>query len=274
MTQLDERAAIPIPGADFVEHDVEADGFRIRYKEAGAGAPLICLHGAGGLRLSHAHEILSQSFRVIVFEAPGFGQSAVNDRTATMKDLARTMAQATANLGIERYSLMGTSFGGRLAIWLATQFADRLDALVLVSPAAIFPETHVRRAAPESQASMLYAHPERQPILPPPDPAILAKQEVLLRRFAGPLRDAELESQFARLEIPVLVLFGTQDRSVPPEMGRIYKQILPSCHFVLVYDAGHAMDADRPEAFARVVGDFLQRHDAFIVNNQSALLAP
>jgi hypothetical protein len=42
----------------------------------------------------------------------------------------------------------------------------------------------------------------------------------------------------------------------------------------LVYDAGHAVDADRPEAFVSVVSDFLQRHEAFLVNRQSGLIHP
>ena len=57
-------------------------------------------------------------------------------------------------------------------------------------------------------------------------------------------------------------------------MGRIYREKLPNCHFVLVYDAGHAIDADRPEAFAAVVREFLQGADGFLVNRESALLHP
>jgi pimeloyl-ACP methyl ester carboxylesterase len=110
--------------------------------------------------------------------------------------------------------------------------------------------------------------------MPRPDPAIIAKQEALLQRLASPPRDPELEGQLPSLNIPVLVLFGTKDRSIPPEMGRIYRELLPSCHFVLVYDAGHAIDMDRPEAFASVVGDFLQRREGFVVDRQSTLINP
>src|SRR5947199_279790 len=106
--------------------------------------------------------------------------------------------------------------------------------------------------APEDRLGLLYAHPERQPPRPAPDPAILAKQETLLARLAGPARDPELEEQLGGLNVSTLVLFGTLDRSIPPEMGRIYREKLPNCHLVLVYDAGHALDMDRPEAFASV----------------------
>ncbi len=273
MTQTEALTSMPIPGAAFKEGFVDADGFHIRYREAGSGEPLVCLHGAGGLRLSRAHELLAEQHRVIAFEAPGFGASPVNDRSQSARELAATMAAAVANLGIDRFNLMGTSFGGRLALWLAAQYPDRLAALVLVSPAAIRPEGG-DGAVPAAGAAELYAHPERQPKLPPPDPAILAKQAALVQRLRGPAREVELERQLPSLTMPTLVLFGNSDRVIPPEMGRFYRELLPNCHFVLVYDAGHAIDADRPEAFAAVVGDFLERHEGFLVRRASDLVYP
>ena len=70
--------------AGFREGFVEADGFRIRYMEAGEGPALVHLHRAGGLRLTPAHELLSRGYRVVAFEMPGFGASAENTRTRDM----------------------------------------------------------------------------------------------------------------------------------------------------------------------------------------------
>jgi pimeloyl-ACP methyl ester carboxylesterase len=265
------------PGAGFAERHVEVDGFRIRYLEAGSGDPLVCFHASGGPRLSRGHELLAERHRVILFEAPGFGQSAVNDRSASMADLARTMASAVEALGIQKYGLWGTSFGGRLACWLAVQYPERLDALVLVAPAAILPEGHTSRVAgvPLAERARLYfAHPERQPPSSPLDPAIIAQQEALVRRLRGPNRDADLEGQLSTLSVPTLVLFGTEDRLIPTEMGRVYREIMPNCHLIYVYDAGHHIDADRPEAFANVVLDFLERHEQFVVTRTSSLINP
>ena len=80
--------------AGFREGFVAADGFRIRHMEAGEGSALVHLHGAGGLRLTPAHELLSRKYRVVAFEMPGFGASAENTRTRDTAELARTMAAA------------------------------------------------------------------------------------------------------------------------------------------------------------------------------------
>ena len=262
-------------GEAFREGHVEADGFRIRYMAAGAGPPLVHLHGAGGLRLTPGHDLLSRQFRIVALEMPGFGTSSENTRTRSQAELAATMAKAVDKLGFDKFNLMGTSFGGKTALWLAAQHPDRVEALVLEAPAAIRPEgSEPPSGSPEEMARRLYAHPERVTLPPPPDPAVRAQTGRLVARLRGPDRDPDLEVLLATLAVPTLVLFGTLDRVIPPEMGRHYKMLLPNCNLVLVYDAGHAISTDRPEAFAEVVGDFVERREAFVISRNETVIHP
>jgi pimeloyl-ACP methyl ester carboxylesterase len=251
------------------------DGFRIRYIEAGQGTPLVHLHGAGGLRLTPAHNLLSRQFRVIAFEMPGFGHSPENSRTRDMPELAETMAQAAGKLGLDQFNLMGTSFGGKTALWLALQHPDRVLALALEAPAAIRPEgTQPPSGTPEEITRRLYAHPERLPPAPPIDPAVQAKTRALIQRLRGPDRDPDLERRLPELTVPTLVLFGTLDAVIPPAMGHFYKDLIPNSHLVFVYDAGHAIGAERPEAFTEVVADFLERREAFVISRTETVIHP
>ena len=261
---------IEAPGAAFSDTTVETDGFCIRYREAGSGKPLICLHGGGGLRLSRTHDLLARDHRVIAFEAPGFGESPVNDRSKTMDELAATMNRAISALGIDRYDLMGTSFGGKLALSMALDRPEPVDAVVLISPAAIrvnpTPDIgpHTLHRDPESAAA------QREPV----SPEVHAKQRALSARLLGPPRDAAFESRLATLDRPVLALFGTEDTITPPEGARLYREVLPDCHLMLVYDAAHAIDIDRPEALVEVIDDFLARHGKFLVRDESDIFHP
>ena len=55
----------------------------------------------------------------------------------------------------------------------------------------------------------------------------------------------------------------------------LYKQMFPDCHLVFIYDAGHAITAERPESFTEVVvSDFLDRHDAFVVDRTPTVIHP
>jgi pimeloyl-ACP methyl ester carboxylesterase len=259
----------------FREGFVEADGFRIRYMEAGQGPALVHLHGADGLRLTPAHDLFAKQFRVIAFEMPGFGASPENTKTQTMSELAATMAVAIEKLGLDRYNLMGTSFGGKTALCVALQQPERVLAVALEAPAAIRQKgARPSSGTPAERARQLYAHPERMPPLPELDPARAEKQQTLVRRLIGPDRDPELETQLRELAAPTLVVFGTYDRIIAPEMGHFYKELIPNCHLVFVYDAGHAIGAERPEAFVEVVADFLDRHEAFVISRTETVIHP
>lgn len=258
----------------FTEAWVESDGFRIRYLTAGEGPPLVHLHGAGGLRLNAAHDLLSRQFRVIAFEMPGFGAEE-NRRTGNMAELAATMAKAAQALGLERFNLMGTSFGGRTSLFLALQSPHLVRALVLEAPAAIRPVGgQPPSGSPEAIARRLYAHPERMPPMPKVDPKLAMQLAVFTQRLRGPDRDPELEARLRGLTVPVLAVFGTRDSVIPPEIGHLYKDLIPDAHLVFVYDAGHAIAAERPEAFVEVVGDFLEREDAFVISRVRTVVLP
>lgn len=272
---LETATPLDTTARDFREKFVDADGFHIRYLEAGQGDPIIHVHGAGGLRLYRSHELLAQKHRVILFEVPGFGNSQANERSQSVEDLGRTMAEAITRLGIDQFNLMGNSFGGRLALWTALQVSERIHSLVLVAPAAILPNNQVRPQdmSPEERLKRLFAHPERVNLPPPASAEVAAKQYALTRRLQAPNRD-ELEARMANFQPPVLVVWGNDDRMIPTEMGRVYVEKLPTAFLVLLYDAGHEADADRPEAFADLVTEFIERGAGFVVNLRSGVVHP
>jgi pimeloyl-ACP methyl ester carboxylesterase len=86
--------------------------------------------------------------------------------------------------------------------------------------------------------------------------------------------DATLISRLGELKLPNLLVFGTKDLIAPAEAGRHYRSRIPACNLIFVYDAGHAMEIERPEAVAALVFDFLERHDQFLVRRDSDLIYP
>jgi pimeloyl-ACP methyl ester carboxylesterase len=259
----------------FKERTVRADGFSIRVAEAGKGDVVIAIHGGGGMRISGAHELLAKKYRVVAFEIPGFGKSPANDKSASLQSLARTMNAAIAALGIKKYSLMGNSFGAKLAAWMAVEAPEKVSTLVMVAPATIRLDRDIPVArTPEERMALFHAHPETQPKPAKVDPKIDEKQTAFIRRLIGPARDAALEAKLKELNVPSLAVFGTQDRITPPEAARLYREVFPDCYLVMVYDAAHAVDADRPEAVAEVVSDFIGRQDKFLVTGESGVIHP
>ena len=262
------------PGVGFEEHHVDVDGFRVRYLTAGTGEALVMLHGGGGIEFNPGHDLLAETFAVTAIEMPGFGAQD-NDRTNTMAELADLIAKITSAIGLDTFRLLGTSFGGSTALWFAIRHPDRLTHLVLEVPASFRtgsprPDT----LTPQQFTAAFHAHPQRKPWLTPPDPTRLAKNMAFIGRVFGPEHDPELETLLPAVFTPTLVLLGTRDGLFGTRPGKHYARLLPQVSVQHVYDAAHDLSGDRPEAFADIVTDFLNRGMAFRITHRPTVLNP
>jgi pimeloyl-ACP methyl ester carboxylesterase len=86
--------------------------------------------------------------------------------------------------------------------------------------------------------------------------------------------DAALLGRLAEIALPSLAIFGTRDAAAPPEAARHYRARIPACNLMFVYDASAAMTAERPDAVAALILDFLERHDLFLVRRESDQIYP
>lgn len=117
---------------------VEANGIRTNYLEAGAGEDVVLIHGSGPGVTAYANwrvviPELAKDYHVVAPDMVGFGFS---DRPDGVKYELQTWADQTLGLmdalGIERTHLVGNSFGGAIALRLATQHPGRVDKMVLM----------------------------------------------------------------------------------------------------------------------------------------------
>ncbi|WP_043736741.1 alpha/beta fold hydrolase [Nocardia asiatica] len=263
-------------GAGFTEKSVQIDGFTIRYFEAGTGEPLVVIHAAGGPRMTPALDALTAHNRVLALEVPGFGSEA-NTVHENMTELVDTLAGAIAAIGVDRYHLLGSSFGGAVAAWLAVTHPDRIISMVLEGPAEIRENsTPPVGLELEELVRRFRVHPERTPAFAPPDPGVSERSWPLVERVVGsrPEVDEDFTRRLSDFHVRTLVLFGDRDGIVPPENGRTWRRLMPNCAFVLVHDAAHDIQGDRGEAFADVVGDWLARGWQFLLPDQSTLINP
>ncbi len=266
------------PTGAFEEDYVEVDGFRIRYTEAGQGNQVVFLDSATW-GLSKVRDALSQIYRVVAIELPGFGHSSANSKSQSVQELASTAARAVDIIVAGKFTLTGTSFGANVALWEALQAPDKVEGLILISPTAIRPiEKGFRESAaestPEERFNQLSAHPDKMPDLAAIDPAIWAKEQELERRLKSQTHDAAAEAKLGEIRCPTLVVFGVDDKLVAPEAARIYREKIPNSNISFVYDAGHLIEVDRPEALIDAVSNYVEHRETFIVGRESHLINP
>jgi pimeloyl-ACP methyl ester carboxylesterase len=269
MTDTEVRA----PGAEFAEGTVEAGGFTVRYFAAGDGPVVLYLPSAGGPVMTFALDALAERFRVIVLEFPGWGAQA--NVVADFDGLADQVAEIATALGLERFHLMGSSFGGACALHFVVRHTDMVESLVLEAPGK-FRElsVHPSTLSPDEFVKAFRSHPERLPHMRPPDPEFMARVWPTVERLMGDGADDGLTDLLAAVPTRTLILFGRDDGIINPINGRVLRRVMRNSSLQFVYDAAHDIQCDRPEAFADVVGDFLERGMKFLINDQDGLINP
>jgi 3-oxoadipate enol-lactonase len=167
-------------------------------------------------------------------------------------------------LRLERAHVYGHSFGGQVALELALAHPGRVRTLIL--GATRLREdlaTTARERAPLGRPwELLYAraflesHPEE----------VRADRDALTPRRDGERRQAAASRAWdpgdrpSALDLPVLVLHGTDDRLVDPANARQLVQAIPGAELALLEGAGHAYGSEMPERAAAIVLDFVRRH--------------
>jgi pimeloyl-ACP methyl ester carboxylesterase len=231
----------------------------------GEGPPILFLHSSGGVRLTPAVERLAGKYRIHMPIIPGFDGTEPNDRLQTMHDVADLAAEFIETQIKGPCDVIGHSFGGRCAAWLAITHPELVQLLILAA-ASIRPNGEERPGgSPEDARRRLFAHPENLP--PETKPAgWLAKNRAASQRLRGsPEQDAELLHRLKEIRTLTLILYGTKDGEIPPSSAQFLKSQIPKSMLIYVYDAAHAIDSDQPENFVRLVDGFFSLGETFIV---------
>jgi pimeloyl-ACP methyl ester carboxylesterase len=133
---------------------------------------------------------------------------------------------------------------------------------------------HPSTLTPDEFVKAFRTHPERVPHMSPPDPEFMARVWPTVERLMGDGSDDGLVASLAQVPTRILILWGRDDGIINPVNGRILRRAMRNSSLQYVYDAAHDVQSDRPEAFADVVGDFLQRGMKFLINDQDGLINP
>lgn len=236
----------------------------------GTGQKVLYLHSAGGVRISPALERLAESFRLYLPVIPGFDGTSRRDNLRSMADLGDLAAEIIDSEIKEPCDVVGHSFGGWVATWLAARHPEKVPLLVLHAAAGFRPEGQGGLVGdPETLRRAMFAHPENLPA-EPIDPERQAANRAAAQHYSGgEATDRDLLGSLDQITALTLILHGTKDGVVPVESPRLLKSRIPHAYCVYVYDAAHAIDTDQPDRFVSLVGDFLSRGEAFIVNRSS-----
>jgi pimeloyl-ACP methyl ester carboxylesterase len=237
----------------------------LKVEVRGSGRALVYLHPAGGVRWTPALEILSHSHAIHMPTFPGFDGTALVENVRSRQALARLVAEYIHKEIGQACDVMGCSFGGAVALWLAIDRPQCVDHLVLECPAGLQTIDPAVRANPHAFYKALFAHPENVSYERKPEEIEAQNRTMLAHYGAQDGKDRELEQALGRIRATTLIVHGTEDRVISADTMRILKSRLARAFLVYVWDAAHNIEVDQPARLAGLVQSFLERSDAFVV---------
>ncbi len=269
-------------------HQVEIEGTPVNYVDIGQGElePIVFVHGLGGQWQNWLENIprISQERRVIAMDLPGFGLSPMPRKGISISGYGRCVDALCSALELGRVDMVGNSMGGFVSAEVAIQFPERIDQLVLVSPAGIASAdvaktpiltigrvmsvvaTHtvardrVIAARPRSRHHSL-ALVARYPSRLKPDLAY----EGFLKGAAKPgFLDAlranlnyDFRERLPEIRRPTLIVWGENDSIIPVRDAHEFERLIPDSRKVVMKETGHVAMAERPNTFNELMLDFL-----------------
>jgi 2-hydroxy-6-oxonona-2,4-dienedioate hydrolase len=274
-----------LAGLEYSIRNVHIGQWLTRVLEAGAGTPLVLMHGTGGHLEAYARNLqtLAKRYRVVAYDYPGHGWTTPADKDLEVDAYVEHLAGLMDALGIGRAHLSGESLGGWVAVKFAARHPERVERLVLNTPGGTMATPEVmERIRSLSQAAADDPSEERirarlEWLMA--DPGSVTDELVAIRRgvysrpgFAASMRhilclqDPDVrrrnmvtDDDLAAIAAPTLVIWTSDDPSGPAKAGLEMAQRIRAGEFQLIEGAGHWPQWEQRETFDRIVLEFLGR---------------
>lgn len=264
-------------------------GMRVHYTDDGQGPVLFLLHGI----MASVHtwegwvEELRPHYRIICIDLPGFGLTGEHPQHRYHPiDYVQFLDDFRAALGISRLHLAGNSLGGAIAWCYARQFPEHVDRLILLNPAGYQqPVSGMLRLVVNPAAMQLlqrtlprfvirlglrevYGDPARirsgtdrryhDLLLRPGNRLAVAKVARMLARLNA---SGQLQKDIPHLNVPTLLMWGDQDRWIPPTLVSRWQADVPHIQVRIYQGVGHVPMEEIPEQSAHDAHRFLSGED-------------
>lgn len=268
---------------------VSIDGQKIHVEQSGDTSseetPIVLLHGfaASTVAFRKITPQLSARRRVIALDLNGFGytERPSNEEQYRIDVQCETILKVADAIGIDTFDLVGHSYGGALSMFLAAEFPERVQHLVLISPMAEFapPPCYLRnpigRAAGYGIVRALISSPKTfqktmQGAYFQKDQFSLEDSESYRSRLlVEGIGDAyrgfgavmssgeEVRFPFEKIQSPTLVLAGRHDEIVPIEQSQRVASEIKDAELVILESSGHSSPEEQPTEVANRISEFL-----------------
>ncbi len=243
----------------------------VRYYEGGSGAPLVFLHGAGGILPTDTFlDKLARKYHVYAPLVPGYGDSQECPTLRDMLDFTLHTLDVVEALGLKNPVLVGHSMGGMIAAEMAAVAQNDFSRLGLIAPAGLWLDQHpiadLFAMLPYEMPPYLFHDVEMGTKLMTAgvaldDPEWLKGFLVMNARQMGtagkllfPVPDRGLADRLYRIKAKTLLVWGASDKLIPPVYGEAFKTGIKGAELTLIPKAGHLITLEQPDEVVSALG--------------------
>ena len=261
------RVGLRLSGA--VERKARVDGLPVRYFEASPDpAPtgeeaIVLLHGLGDSAETWVRTMpaLARGRRVLAPDLAGFGRTPVPREGMRLSVLVRYLAGFLDSLGVERAILVGNSLGGAVAIRYAADNPDRVERLFLLDSAGLLdgvpPELEPKTREEARELARISFGPEaRMPNFFLDDLVRWARNPAH-RAYLRSDEPTDVRGDLGRIRAPTTIIWGEQDRLVPPEHGTALRDGIPGSELIVLPGVAHVPQIQAPEGVLQIMSERL-----------------
>ena len=254
------------------EEKILIDGLKINYKIAGQGPAILILHGWGGSSDSwiSVQEILAkEGFKIIVPDFPGFGKSETPFEPWGVREYSNFVLNLTKILELQKFFLLGHSFGGRVAIKFSVFYPGKIKSLILLDSAGIkqkwgLEEKLIFRLSKLGNAIFTFPPLKRFKnkfrnlfyiFLRHKD---YAKVEGTMRKIFKKVLTEDLLKDLPRIKTRTLIIWGEFDKLVPVKYAHTFKEKIENSKLEILLKIGPSPHLEVPEKLAKIIIQFLR----------------
>ena len=245
------------PDTSMYQH-AQVNGVRLAYSEVGQGSPVIVLHGgpANASYLSGQVQVLRAHHRVISIDTRGHGRSTLGETPLGYNVFADDVVALMAHLQIAKADIVGWSDGAITGLDMAMRHPDKVGKVLAFGANVRTSGTYADADSKPAFAAFLARAPEEYRKLSP-TPEAFGQLDLELQRMYATQPNWTTE-QLNTIKSKVLVVDGEHDEVIRPEHTRDIAQSIPGAKLVFIEDTSHFAFLQAPEAFNKVMLDFLE----------------